>query len=1025
MQRITDFIKGLAGITTSAAILVGIPVGLLIVIGWPLPSSVPDLDLVLRHITDGDVPDAFLLKVIACIVWAIWAQVATALLGEFLSIARGKAATRTPVLPGVRGFAMRLATWSTLLLSACAPLRPAAALPLQPLASPSADHRPTVQLVVEPETAEPEAIRPTAMERYVTVRGDTWWDISERLLGDGMRWNDIRSLNIGTRQPDGTTISQSTEVIKPGWALVVPIDADVRVADRVQPVGADTVTVNKGDHFWSIAEDVLAQSWGRPATDAEVAPYWAELVAVNDGSLLPPEDPNLIYPGQEFVLPEVPRSPDVAVDLSGDDVLSPPSVVLTPVDEEHVDVPGSDLPIEVVEPSVVERQALVEGSTAPVQTPKPADSEQSPSQTVTHDWRNDVAKTVASVSGATALFGGALLLTLRGLRSVQAARRRPGSVPDPAPEGASEFEQRIRSISTDGEDVRYIAAANDYLSLKLETATTPIPSVIAVRAGQFGLELLLDEPCEPVDGFHVSTDDKTAWRLNADLDVRMMEADTKGDAHPFAPGLCVVGSTDAGSLLLDLEQLGAVSLEGTPGAVGDFLRGLVASACVAPWGTECELIAFGVDGLTGDELSRLSTPSNPIDWAEETAVRMSAQAKQLDRSPYEERVGHGVVLHPTIVFVGQGTDLGGVAQRLAPVAGLAYAPLVVVAAHPLANEYRIILEQDSASLEPFGLSFMPVSLNLEELEAVDQLLANASDTSTSPPANEWANQIEEQESDAAGATTAVDSEPSAEAVEAIARILKPRPIEIRILGRHPTVIGTDGQPTPKIEAIITYLAFHREVVGQRLRDEFWPGSTSRQGCDNAISRVRSLLGSSKDGSPRLRTKRATHSYEVSDDVGLDWFRVEQLVAAAKGKSSADEAAYLDAACELIEGHVAADASPANYGWLLREPTIYTLIETTLVDAAHRRGQLALAVGDTARADWAARKGLSIVDGQEAMYRLRMEAASEAGDTDGINSAYREARRAAESYGYDEEVQPETQALFEKLTSVGRTHAQNA
>ena len=47
----------------------------------------------------------------------------------------------------------------------------------------------------------------------------------------------------------------------------------------------------------------------------------------------------------------------------------------------------------------------------------------------------------------------------------------------------------------------------------------------------------------------------------------------------------------------------------------------------------------------------------------------------------------------------------------------------------------------------------------------------------------------------------------------------------------------------------------------------------------------------------------------------------------------------------------------------------------------------------------------------------MKAAAEAGDTDGINAAFREAQRAAESYGFDEEVQPETQALYENL--VGR------
>ena len=102
--------------------------------------------------------------------------------------------------------------------------------------------------------------------------------------------------------------------------------------------------------------------------------------------------------------------------------------------------------------------------------------------------------------------------------------------------------------------------------------------------------------------------------------------------------------------------------------------------------------------------------------------------------------------------------------------------------------------------------------------------------------------------------------------------------------------------------------------------------------------------------------------------------------------------------------------------LLGEPSIYSLIETTLVDAARRRGELALAVGDVERANWAAQKGLDVVEGQEAMYRMKMEAAAKAGDAEGIKAAYRQAKRAAESYGYDDEVQPETRALYEKLAS---------
>lgn len=209
-------------------------------------------------------------------------------------------------------------------------------------------------------------------------------------------------------------------------------------------------------------------------------------------------------------------------------------------------------------------------------------------------------------------------------------------------------------------------------------------------------------------------------------------------------------------------------------------------------------------------------------------------------------------------------------------------------------------------------------------------------------------------------------------------------------------------------------------MSQRFREEFWPESTSRQAADNALMRARKLLGLADDGSQRLQSARSTGSYVLCEDIGLDWDRVEKLVTAAKGADGADEAAFLDAALSLVEGHVAVDARPDHYAWLLREPTIYTLIETTIVDAAHRRGELALAAGDVEKAKWAAEKGLAIVDGQEAMYRMKMQAAADAGDVDAINAAYREAQRAAESYGYDDDVQPETQQLFDQLTREARS-----
>ena len=69
------------------------------------------------------------------------------------------------------------------------------------------------------------------------------------------------------------------------------------------------MTVETGDHFWSLSEEALAEAWGRPPTDAEVAPYWQQVVEANRERLAPPHDPSLIYPGQVFLLPTPPPDP--------------------------------------------------------------------------------------------------------------------------------------------------------------------------------------------------------------------------------------------------------------------------------------------------------------------------------------------------------------------------------------------------------------------------------------------------------------------------------------------------------------------------------------------------------------------------------------------------------------------------------------------------------------------------------------------------------------------------------------------
>lgn len=72
---------------------------------------------------------------------------------------------------------------------------------------------------------------------------------------------------------------------------------------------AATVTVEAGDHLWSIAERHLMALHGGAVGDDVVTDYWHRLVDANRDRLADPANPDLIYPGQQFVLPAVDGGP--------------------------------------------------------------------------------------------------------------------------------------------------------------------------------------------------------------------------------------------------------------------------------------------------------------------------------------------------------------------------------------------------------------------------------------------------------------------------------------------------------------------------------------------------------------------------------------------------------------------------------------------------------------------------------------------------------------------------------------------
>jgi nucleoid-associated protein YgaU len=66
-----------------------------------------------------------------------------------------------------------------------------------------------------------------------------------------------------------------------------------------------THRVGSGEHFWSIAADVVRDALGRPGDEVEVGRYWDALLAANRDRLADPANPDLVFPGQALRLPPV------------------------------------------------------------------------------------------------------------------------------------------------------------------------------------------------------------------------------------------------------------------------------------------------------------------------------------------------------------------------------------------------------------------------------------------------------------------------------------------------------------------------------------------------------------------------------------------------------------------------------------------------------------------------------------------------------------------------------------------------
>jgi DNA-binding SARP family transcriptional activator len=213
-----------------ATLLFGVPWGLTVYVGWPLPDHLPTIDD-LRGVAFAPMSPYLFLDILACACWLAWAafviDVALCLF-EAARLRRAPLRARSPLrvpaatlvslvivaLMSIRAFA----AGPGLLVTEVAPAVHTVSAPLIPAAAglPPIDDTATAGPV---EHQFPTSVLVRAPQHGVH---DSLWRIAKRTLGEGRRWPEIFELNRGMRQPYGQTFLRPS-LIYPGQELRLPV----------------------------------------------------------------------------------------------------------------------------------------------------------------------------------------------------------------------------------------------------------------------------------------------------------------------------------------------------------------------------------------------------------------------------------------------------------------------------------------------------------------------------------------------------------------------------------------------------------------------------------------------------------------------------------------------------------------------------------------------------------------------------------------------------------------------------------
>jgi DNA-binding SARP family transcriptional activator len=235
-------------------------------------------------------------------------------------------------------------------------------------------------------------------------------------------------------------------------------------------------------------------------------------------------------------------------------------------------------------------------------------------------------------------------------------------------------------------------------------------------------------------------------------------------------------------------------------------------------------------------------------------------------------------------------------------------------------------------------------------------------------------------------------------------------LQVKVLGPV-EIVGAAEQLLPKQAELILALALHAPVgvSNSGLCSLLGPDADHPRPADSVrqlITRTRKRLGQAPDGQEYI-IHLGSGIYVPHGDLSLDWATFNNLARRGRAERRRDD---LRAAMALVRGEPFADC----YHWWIDIGLIET-IRAEIVDTAELLAQLELAAGDPRASAHAARTGLSAETAAEQLWRALMLAEHEAGNPDGVATAWTGCLDAISEIAPGGEPHPDTEQLFHQLT----------